>query len=99
MRSGFRFGILALVWLVTANHNDAGPTPVEAQPSGSANTKTSEHANRLAHEKSPTPISTRTIRWTGIRGAKKPLRERDVRTSQSFFSWLFHMSLVPCDGA
>ena len=53
MTSHFRFGILTLVWMVTANHNDAGPTPVDAQRSESAATKTSEHTNRLAHEKSP----------------------------------------------
>ena len=53
MITRFRFGILALVWLVTANHNDAGPTPVNAQRSESAATKMSEHTNRLAHEKSP----------------------------------------------
>ena len=39
MRTGFRFSILALVWLVTANHNHAGPTTTQT--------------NRLAHEKSP----------------------------------------------
>ena len=39
MRTGFRFSILALVWLVTANHNPAGPTTTQT--------------NRLAHEKSP----------------------------------------------
>jgi uncharacterized protein YyaL (SSP411 family) len=39
--------------MVTANHNDAGPTPVDAQRSESAATKTSEHTNRLAHEKLP----------------------------------------------
>jgi uncharacterized protein YyaL (SSP411 family) len=49
----FRFGILALVWLVTANQNDAGPTSVDAERSDSATTKTSEHTNRLAQEKSP----------------------------------------------
>jgi uncharacterized protein len=53
MITSFRFGILALVWVVTANHNDAGPTPVESQRSQSAATKTSEHTNRLAHQKSP----------------------------------------------
>ena len=53
MITRFRFGILALVWLVTANHNDAGPTPVDAPPSEGAAAKTSEHMNRLAHEKSP----------------------------------------------
>src|SRR6266545_4875959 len=53
MTSRFRFGILALVWLVTANHNDAGPKPVDAPRSESAATKMSEHTNPLAHEKSP----------------------------------------------
>jgi hypothetical protein len=53
MITRFRFGILALVWLVTANHNDAGPTPVDARPAESAATKMSEHTNRLAQEKSP----------------------------------------------
>src|SRR5437867_1853414 len=53
MITRFRFGILALVWLVTANHNDAGPTPVDARRAESAATKISEHTNRLAHEKSP----------------------------------------------
>src|SRR5436189_3320923 len=40
--SRFRFGILALTWLVTSNPSVADPTPVR-----------SEHTNRLAHEKSP----------------------------------------------
>src|SRR5438067_12470928 len=53
MITRFRFGILALVWLVTANHNDAGPTPVDARRAESAATKMNEHTNRLAHEKSP----------------------------------------------
>src|SRR6201981_192003 len=53
MRTRYRFGILALVWLVTANHNDAGPTPVDARGSERAATKVSEHTNRLAQEKSP----------------------------------------------
>jgi uncharacterized protein len=53
MITNFRFGILALVWLVTTNHNDAGPTPVDAQRSENAATKMSEQTNRLAHEKSP----------------------------------------------
>jgi uncharacterized protein YyaL (SSP411 family) len=53
MITRFRFGILALVWLVTANHNDAGPTPVDARPAESAATRMSEHTNRLGHEKSP----------------------------------------------
>jgi uncharacterized protein YyaL (SSP411 family) len=52
MITRFRFGILALIWLVTANHN-AGPTPVDASCSESAATKMSGHTNRLAHEKSP----------------------------------------------
>src|SRR3954470_21782579 len=42
MTSRFRFGFLALTWLVTSSHASADRT--------SAN---SEHTNRLAHEKSP----------------------------------------------
>ncbi len=42
MASRFRFGILALTWLVTSTHTIAEQTP--AAP---------EHTNRLAHEKSP----------------------------------------------
>ena len=42
MTSLFRFGILALTWLVTSAHIVAEPTP-----------PASEHTNRLAHEKSP----------------------------------------------
>src|SRR5213083_610224 len=42
MTSHFRFGILALTWLVTSNPSVADPTA--ARP---------EHTNRLAHEKSP----------------------------------------------
>src|SRR6266403_1211054 len=38
----FRFGILALTWVVTSTHTVAEPTPAA-----------SEHTNRLAHEKSP----------------------------------------------
>src|SRR5207249_2465639 len=53
MTTRFRFGILALVWLVTANYNDAGPKPADAQRSESGATKMSERTNRLAHEKSP----------------------------------------------
>ena len=53
MITRFRFDILALVCLVTANHNDAGPTPVDAQRSENAATKMSEHTNRLGQEKSP----------------------------------------------
>src|SRR5947207_14223060 len=40
--SRFRFGILALTWLVTSNPSVADPTPVR-----------SEHTHRLAQEKSP----------------------------------------------
>jgi uncharacterized protein YyaL (SSP411 family) len=40
--SRFRFGILALTWLVTSTHTVAEPTPAA-----------SEHTNRLAREKSP----------------------------------------------
>jgi len=39
MITRFRFDILALVWLVTANHNDAGPTSVDARRAESAATK------------------------------------------------------------
>src|SRR5436853_6142989 len=53
MITRFRFGILALVCLVTANHNDAGRTPVDARRAESATAKMSGHTNRLAHEKSP----------------------------------------------
>jgi uncharacterized protein len=53
MRTHFRFGILALVWLVTAHQNDAGPTQVDVQRSASIAAKTSEYTNRLAREKSP----------------------------------------------
>src|SRR5436189_10338 len=42
MTSRFRFGFLALTWLVTSSDAFAGPTPAH-----------SEHTNRLAHEKSP----------------------------------------------
>ncbi len=42
MTSLFRFGFLALTWLVTSSETFAEPTP--ARP---------EHTNRLAHEKSP----------------------------------------------
>ena len=42
MTSRFRFGFLALTWLVTSSDTFAEPTP--ARP---------EHTNRLAHEKSP----------------------------------------------
>src|SRR6266403_5528211 len=42
MTSRFRFGFLALTWLVTSSDASAEPTPVHP-----------EHTNRLAHEKSP----------------------------------------------
>src|SRR5438093_3709692 len=42
MTSRFRFGILALTWLVTSTSSVADPTPARV-----------EHRNRLAHEKSP----------------------------------------------
>ena len=53
MTSRFRFGFLALTWLVTANHSDADLTPAGARRSESAATEKLEHTNRLAHEKSP----------------------------------------------
>ena len=53
MTTGFRFGFLALVWLVTANYDDAGSAAVDAQRSESGATRMSEHTNRLAQEKSP----------------------------------------------
>jgi uncharacterized protein YyaL (SSP411 family) len=51
--SHFRFGFLALTWLVTASHSDADPTPAGPPRSESAATERREHTNRLAHEKSP----------------------------------------------
>jgi uncharacterized protein YyaL (SSP411 family) len=42
MTSRFRFGFLALTWLVTSTHSVADPTPAP-----------SEYTNRLAHQKSP----------------------------------------------
>ena len=53
MTSRFRFGFLALTWLVTANHSDADLTPAGARRSESAAKEKLEHTNRLAHEKSP----------------------------------------------
>src|SRR5437867_8835307 len=53
MITRFRFGILALVWLVAASHSDADPTPKDPRHSESAATEKREHTNRLAHEKSP----------------------------------------------
>src|SRR5436190_9292668 len=53
--SYFRFGFLALTWLVTANHSDADPTPASPQRSSRdvGTTEEREHTNRLAGEKSP----------------------------------------------
>src|SRR6266404_4456412 len=53
MTSHFRFGFLALTWLMTASHSDADPTPAGPPRSESAATEKREHTNRLAHEKSP----------------------------------------------
>ncbi len=55
MTSHFRFGFLALTWLVTANHSGADPTPASPRRSSRdvGTTKEREHTNRLAHEKSP----------------------------------------------
>jgi len=53
MTTSFRFGILALVWVVTVNRDDAGPTPIDAQRSENTPTKASTCTNRLAQEKSP----------------------------------------------
>jgi uncharacterized protein len=53
MTSHFRFGFLALTWLVAASHSDADPTPKDPRHPESAATDKREHTNRLAHEKSP----------------------------------------------
>src|SRR5881409_1056066 len=53
MTSHFRFGFLALTWLVPANHSDADLTPPGARRSESAAREKLEHTNRLAREKSP----------------------------------------------
>ena len=53
MAKPFRFGILALVWLVTANHSDAEPATIGLRRSESAATESPAHTNRLAQEKSP----------------------------------------------
>src|SRR4029453_8114083 len=53
MITRFRFGILALVWLVTANYNDDGPTPVDARGSESGAANMRKQTNRLSQEKSP----------------------------------------------
>ena len=45
MITRFRFGILALVWLVTANHNDAGSTSVDAR-----RLRERRYKNERAHE-------------------------------------------------
>ncbi len=49
----FRFGILALAWLVTANHLDGNPTPADAERPENKATEKHDHTNRLAQEKSP----------------------------------------------
>src|SRR5215472_16842933 len=53
MTTPFRFGILALLWLVTANDAPGEPTPADLRRAESAATGNREHTNRLAHEKSP----------------------------------------------
>ena len=53
MRTCFRFAIIALTWLVIANHSDADPASTSPQPAQSAAAGRREHTNRLAHEKSP----------------------------------------------
>jgi uncharacterized protein YyaL (SSP411 family) len=53
MTNLFRFGFLALTWLVTANHSDSSVSVTPDRGSQSAATQESEHSNRLAHEKSP----------------------------------------------
>ena len=53
MAKSFRFGILALLWLVPADRSDAGPTSTGPQRVETRATDTREHTNRLAHEKSP----------------------------------------------
>src|SRR6476660_5602490 len=53
MITDFRFGILALVWLVTANDTPADATQADPQRPQITATEAHEHANRLALEKSP----------------------------------------------
>src|SRR5438132_12216279 len=53
MTSCFRFGIIALTWLMPANHADADATPADPRRLESAATEKHEQTNRLAHEKSP----------------------------------------------
>src|SRR5437660_9607759 len=53
MTSRFRFGVLAVTWLVTASHSDADSTPTGPTRSESATIEHREQTNRLAHEKSP----------------------------------------------
>jgi uncharacterized protein YyaL (SSP411 family) len=53
MITSFRFGILALVWLVTSNDTPAGEIPANPQHPQIIATKAHQHANRLAREKSP----------------------------------------------
>jgi uncharacterized protein len=53
MITSFRFGILALVWLVTSNDTPADAIPVDPQRPQITATQTHQYANRLAREKSP----------------------------------------------
>jgi uncharacterized protein YyaL (SSP411 family) len=53
MTSSFRFGFLALTWVVTSNPINADLTPADARRSESASAEKTEHTNRLMHEKSP----------------------------------------------
>jgi hypothetical protein len=53
MTRHFRFGFLALTWLVIPNQSNADPTSAGHRRSQSAATEQHEHTNRLAHEKSP----------------------------------------------
>jgi uncharacterized protein YyaL (SSP411 family) len=49
----FRFGFVALTWLVASIHSDAGSTATPARRSESATAESPTHTNRLAQEKSP----------------------------------------------
>src|SRR5215831_6433334 len=53
MRTRFRFGVLALTWLVTFNDTPAAPTPATPRRLQCGATEETAHTNRLAHEKSP----------------------------------------------
>ena len=53
MITSFRFGILALVWLVTANDIPTDAIPADPQRPQITAPEAYEHTNRLAHEKSP----------------------------------------------